>query len=235
MLARPANLLVLDEPTNDLDMETLELLQELVAGFAGTVILVSHDRDFLDRTVTSLIAPDGDGRWIEYAGGYSDMLAQRGGTRLDDRKARPKAEAGDAPTAGKSEPAASKGPAKKLSFKQKFALESLPKKIEAVTASISRLENNIADPAYYERDPASFQKTIAALDKERVTLAALEEEWLELEMLPRKRWKGSCSPASASAMLCPRAASLKMAELHASIPTKIARTVHRPARVDRRG
>ncbi|RUU83707.1 ABC transporter ATP-binding protein, partial [Mesorhizobium sp. M7A.T.Ca.TU.009.01.3.1] len=76
-----------------------------------------------------------------------------------------------------------KGPAKKLSFKQKFALESLPKKIEAVTASISRLENNIADPAYYERDPASFQKTIAALDKERATLAALEEEWLELEML----------------------------------------------------
>jgi ATP-binding cassette subfamily F protein uup len=69
---------VLDEPTNDLDMETLDLLQELVAGFAGTVILVSHDRDFLDRTVTSIIAPDGDGRWIEYAGGYSDMLAQRG-------------------------------------------------------------------------------------------------------------------------------------------------------------
>ena len=88
VLARPANLLVLDEPTNDLDMETLELLQELVAGFAGTVILVSHDRDFLDRTVTSMIAPDGGGRWIEYAGGYSDMLAQRGGTKLDDRKAR---------------------------------------------------------------------------------------------------------------------------------------------------
>ncbi|TIW80059.1 MAG: ABC transporter ATP-binding protein, partial [Mesorhizobium sp.] len=82
-----------------------------------------------------------------------------------------------------AEPAVAKGPAKKLSFKQKFALDSLPKKIEAVTASISRLENNISDPAYYERDPASFQKTIAALDKERVTLAALEEEWLELEML----------------------------------------------------
>ena len=87
VLSRPANLLVLDEPTNDLDMETLELLQELVAGFAGTVILVSHDRDFLDRTVTSIIAPDGGGRWIEYAGGYSDMLAQRGGTKLEDRKA----------------------------------------------------------------------------------------------------------------------------------------------------
>ncbi|RWB54227.1 ABC-F family ATP-binding cassette domain-containing protein [Mesorhizobium sp.] len=183
VLARPANLLVLDEPTNDLDMETLELLQELVAGFAGTVILVSHDRDFLDRTVTSVIAPDGSGRWIEYAGGYSDMLAQRGGSRLEERRARPKAETTDASSAPKGEQAASKGPAKKLSFKQKFALESLPKKIEAVTASISRLENNIADPSFYERDPVSFQKTIAALDKERTTLAALEEEWLELEML----------------------------------------------------
>ncbi|TGT78584.1 ABC transporter ATP-binding protein [bacterium M00.F.Ca.ET.159.01.1.1] len=181
VLARPANLLVLDEPTNDLDMETLELLQELVAGFAGTVILVSHDRDFLDRTVTSVIAPDGVGRWIEYAGGYSDMLAQRGGSKLEDRKARSKAETVDA--SPKPEQTAPKGPAKKLSFKQKFALDSLPKKIEAVTASIARLENNIADPAFYERDPVSFQKTIAALDKERTTLAALEEEWLELEML----------------------------------------------------
>ncbi|TIU59646.1 MAG: ABC transporter ATP-binding protein, partial [Mesorhizobium sp.] len=89
-------LLVLDEPTNDLDMETLELLQELVAGFSGTVILVSHDRDFLDRTVTSVIAPEGNGRWIEYAGGYSDMLAQRGGSKLEDRKARSKAEAAEA-------------------------------------------------------------------------------------------------------------------------------------------
>ncbi|CDX49419.1 Holdfast attachment protein C [Mesorhizobium plurifarium] len=181
VLARPANLLVLDEPTNDLDMETLELLQELVAGFAGTVILVSHDRDFLDRTVTSVIAPEGNGRWIEYAGGYSDMLAQRGGSKLEDRKARSKAEANEA--SPKAEQTAPKGPAKKLSFKQKFALDSLPKKIEAVTASISRLENNIADPSFYERDPVSFQKTIAALDKERTTLAALEEEWLELEML----------------------------------------------------
>ena len=180
VLARPANLLVLDEPTNDLDMETLELLQELVAGFAGTVLLVSHDRDFLDRTVTSVIAPSGDGSWTEYAGGYSDMLAQRGGARLDDRKAR-KEQAGA--SAAKAEAAAPKGPAKKLSFKQKFALENLPKKIEAVNEAIARLENNIADPAFYERDPASFQKTIAALDKERTTLAALEEEWLELEML----------------------------------------------------
>ena len=187
VLARPSNLLILDEPTNDLDMETLELLQELVAAYPGTVILVSHDRDFLDRTVSSTIVPEGDGRWVEYAGGYSDMLAQRGGTRLDDRKAaraRAAAAGGEASgSASKSAPEAAKGPAKKLSFKQKFALESLPGKMEAVSASISALENNIADPAFYERDPKGFQKTIAALDKERATLAAMEEEWLELEML----------------------------------------------------
>jgi ATP-binding cassette subfamily F protein uup len=181
VLARPANLLVLDEPTNDLDMETLELLQELVAGFAGTVLLVSHDRDFLDRTVTSVIAPDGGGRWIEYAGGYSDMLAQRGGSKLEDRKAASKVAA-----AGSAKPAQapqSKAAAKKLSYKQKFALETLPGKMAAISASISALENQLADPAFYEKNSVSFAKTIAALDKERQSLAAMEEEWLELEML----------------------------------------------------
>jgi ATP-binding cassette subfamily F protein uup len=180
VLARAANLLVLDEPTNDLDMETLELLQELVAGFTGTVLLVSHDRDFLDRTVTSVIAPDDGGRWVEYAGGYSDMLAQRGGTRLADRRStKPQPEA----PARSGETVQAKAAAKKLSYKQKFALESLPQKMEAVSASISRLENQLADPTFYEKNPASFAKTIAALDKERQTLAAMEEEWLELEML----------------------------------------------------
>src|SRR5690606_33740279 len=91
ILSRPTNLLILDEPTNDLDIETLDLLQEIVAGFAGTVILVSHDRDFLDRTVTSTIAPANpaapDGRWIEYAGSYTDMLAQRKGAKDERRQA----------------------------------------------------------------------------------------------------------------------------------------------------
>ncbi|MCX7303976.1 MAG: ABC-F family ATP-binding cassette domain-containing protein [Hyphomicrobiales bacterium] len=180
VLARPANLLVLDEPTNDLDMETLELLQELVAGFAGTVLLVSHDRDFLDRTVTSVIAPDDGGRWTEYAGGYSDMLAQRGGTKLSDRKLS-KSQAEQPARLG--DPTQPKAPTRKLSYKQKFALESLPGKMDAVSASISKLENQLADPTFYEKNPASFAKTIAALDKERQTLAGMEEEWLELEML----------------------------------------------------
>ena len=151
VLARPSNLLVLDEPTNDLDMETLDLLQELVAGFSGTVLLVSHDRDFLDRTVTSVIAPDNGGRWIEYAGGYTDMLAQRGGTKLADRRKEPRAEA--APNTESAAPATPKSAAQKLSYKQKFALETLPKKIEAVSSSISALEDRIADPAFYDARP----------------------------------------------------------------------------------
>jgi len=179
ILATPANLLVLDEPTNDLDMETLDLLQELVAGFAGTVILVSHDRDFLDRTVTSTIAPEGDGRWVEYAGGYADMLAQRGSKTFARRGGEPKkaAPAGERPAAQPREPA------KKLSYKQKFALESLPKKMEEASAEIGRLEAKLSDPALYAKEPAAYQKLAAALDAERAKLTAMEEEWLELEML----------------------------------------------------
>jgi ATP-binding cassette subfamily F protein uup len=187
VLSRPANLLVLDEPTNDLDMETLDLLQELVAGFAGTVLLVSHDRDFLDRTVTGVLAPDGGGRWIEYAGGYSDMLAQRGGTRLDERKARARAAAGDGEggtaDAGKPAAEAARTPSKKLSYKQKFALESLPKRMEEASARIAALERKLADPALFSRDAAAFARTAAELEKERTALSAMEEEWLELELL----------------------------------------------------
>jgi ATP-binding cassette subfamily F protein uup len=183
LLSRPANLLVLDEPTNDLDMETLDLLQELVANFAGTAIVVSHDRDFLDRTVTSVIAPEPGGRWVEYAGGYSDMLAQRGGRKLLDRKSAAK----DAEPAGKAEtvarPEASKAGAKKLSYKQRFALENLPKRMDEAHTAITKLETKLTDPALFSRDPAAFQKTADALDKERAALSLMEEEWLELEML----------------------------------------------------
>jgi ATP-binding cassette subfamily F protein uup len=181
ILAQPANLLVLDEPTNDLDMETLDLLQELVAGFAGTVILVSHDRDFLDRTVTSTIAPEGDGRWVEYAGGYADMLAQRGSKTFERRGGREKAAKEE--TAAMSAPQAAKPSSKKLSYKQKFALESLPKKMEEAGAKIAALETKLADPALFSKDPTGFQKIAASLDAERVALHAMEEEWLELEML----------------------------------------------------
>ena len=178
LLSRPANLLVLDEPTNDLDMETLDLLQELVAGFPGTVLLVSHDRDFLDRTVTSVVAPDRDGRWIEYAGGYSDMLAQRGGRGLEDRPKTPAPEA--RPRSG---PAEARSAARKLSYKQKFALETLPTRMEEATAEIGRVEARMADPGLYGRDPAAFANAAETLDRLRGELAAMEEEWLELELL----------------------------------------------------
>ncbi|MFH2016394.1 MAG: ABC-F family ATP-binding cassette domain-containing protein [Pseudomonadota bacterium] len=181
ILAQPANLLVLDEPTNDLDMETLDLLQELVAGFAGTVILVSHDRDFLDRTVTSTIAPDGDGKWVEYAGGYADMLIQRGSKRFERRSRKSEEAEASAPKAQAAAPP--KPSSKKLSYKQKFALESLPKKMEEANAKIATLEKRLADPTLFSKDPAGFQKIAATLDAERAGLHAMEEEWLELEML----------------------------------------------------
>ncbi|MCQ2002429.1 ATP-binding cassette domain-containing protein [Rhizobium sp. NRK18] len=184
ILARPSNLLILDEPTNDLDIETLDLLQEIVSGFAGTVILVSHDRDFLDRTVTSTIVPANieapDGRWIEYAGGYSDMLAQRRGAEQERKKAekaaeKPKSEQQAKPAADKS-----KG---KLSYKQKFALENLPKQMEEAEAKAAKIEEKMADPNLFTKDPAGFNKLAAELEALRGKITAMEEEWLELEML----------------------------------------------------
>ena len=184
IMARPSNLLILDEPTNDLDIETLDLLQEIVAGYNGTVILVSHDRDFLDRTVTSTIAPANpeapDGRWIEYAGGYTDMLAQRRGAleerRRAERQEKPKAE----PASPASGSPRSKG---KLSFKQKFALENLPKEMAKAEADIAAREQTMADPALFTRDPAAFNRLAAELEDLRNSLSRMEEEWLELEML----------------------------------------------------
>ena len=185
ILARPTNLLILDEPTNDLDIETLDLLQEIVAGFSGTVILVSHDRDFLDRTVTSTIAPvnpdQPDGRWIEYAGGYSDMMAQRKGAAEEKRKAEKQEKAKAAPSASASQdPSKTKG---KLSFKQKFALENLPKEMEKAQGEIAKREERMADPNLFTKDPATFNTLAKEMTKLREKLETMEEEWLELEML----------------------------------------------------
>jgi ATP-binding cassette subfamily F protein uup len=186
-LAKPSNVLVLDEPTNDLDLETLDLLQELLADYAGTVILVSHDRDFLDRVVTSVIAAEGDGLWTEYAGGYSDMLAQREGADLERRETReparperPRAEADTTDTPPSPEPIRSK---RKLSFKEKHALETLPTRIETLTAEVSELQATLADPSLYARDPNTFSDASTKLAKAETELAAAEDQWLELEML----------------------------------------------------
>ncbi|MBY5366198.1 ABC-F family ATP-binding cassette domain-containing protein [Rhizobium leguminosarum] len=183
ILSRPTNLLILDEPTNDLDIETLDLLQEIVAGFPGTVILVSHDRDFLDRTVTSTIAPAvpdaPDGRWIEYAGGYSDMLVQRKGALEERRKAE---KAAEKPKTQEAAPSAGSSKAK-LSFKQKFALENLPKEMAKAVAEIAKREQVMADPNLFTRDPAAFNRLAREMEKLRASLTKMEEEWLELEML----------------------------------------------------
>jgi len=181
--ATPSNMLVLDEPTNDLDLETLDLLQELIADYSGTVLLVSHDRDFLDRTVTSVINAEGDGRWIEYAGGYSDMAAQR--TAVPDAetaKSGGKASKASKP-ASKAGGAEQKDQKRRLSFKDKHALETLPKRMAELQAEIDSAQKTLSDPKLYSSDPAKFEKVSAALSKAEEDLAAAEEQWLELEIL----------------------------------------------------
>ncbi len=178
-LAKPSNMLVLDEPTNDLDLETLDLLEEMLGDYSGTVIVVSHDRDFLDRVVTSVVMSEGEGRWEDYAGGYSDMLAQRGKGVEARAAAMQKA-------AAKSAQAQSAGAAKargKMSFKDKHALETLPKTMESLTAKAAVMKAELADPRIYARSPAEFSTKAAALAKLEHELATLEEEWLRLEML----------------------------------------------------
>lgn len=175
-LAKPSNLLVLDEPTNDLDLDTLDLLQELIADYSGTVILVSHDRDFLDRTVTSTLSSDGDGLWQDYPGGYSDMLTQRG--RRPEKKPQGRSKSGKA-----SKPAGVARSAAKLSFNQQHALKTLPAEIERLGTRIAALESVMADPDLFTREPETFAKTVKELEAAQRKLAEKEEEWLELEML----------------------------------------------------
>jgi ATP-binding cassette subfamily F protein uup len=179
-LAKPSNLLVLDEPTNDLDLETLDLLQELLADYQGTLLLVSHDRDFLDRVVTSTIAPDGSGRWIEYAGGYSDMIAQRKGAE-PEKAARPRPERRETPPAAATE--ATAAAKRKLSFKEKHALATLPEAIARLEAEIATLETQLADTRLYAEKPALFAAASERLGAAQAELASAEEQWLELEIL----------------------------------------------------
>jgi ATP-binding cassette subfamily F protein uup len=182
ILALPSNLLVLDEPTNDLDLETLDLLQELLTDYQGTIILVSHDRDFLDRVATSVLVSEGDGRWVEYAGGYSDMIAQRGYGIGEEPPSSAAAKAAK-PAASAPRPAATSAPKRKLSFKEKHALETLPKRMDELTALKAKIQKEMEDPSLYTRDKQRFDKLGEALAKAERELAKAEEEWLELEML----------------------------------------------------
>jgi ATP-binding cassette subfamily F protein uup len=178
-LAKPSNLLVLDEPTNDLDLETLDVLEEMLGDYEGTVILISHDRDFLDRVVTSVIVPEGDGSWTEYAGGYSDMLAQRGAD-LKRGTAKVAAEERKESNAATS---SSTAPKRRLNFNEKHALETLPKTMAKLQAEIAKQQRFLDDPNLFVRDRKKFDQASDALTKAQKELAEAEDKWLELEVL----------------------------------------------------
>ena len=174
IMARSSNMLVLDEPTNDLDVETLDLMQELLSTYDGTVLLVSHDRDFLDRVAATTIAMEGDGKATVYAGGWTDYLAQRQQDDFDQSviaKAKPGAK-GEKPKASS---------AKGLSFTEKHRLEALPAEIARLEAEIAKLEELMSDPTLYSDNPVKFQKATDALIERNEKLQDAEAEWLVLE------------------------------------------------------
>src|SRR5579859_5867344 len=173
VLAQPSNVLVLDEPTNDLDMDTLDLLEEVLADYEGTLFLVSHDRDFLDRLVTSVIAVEGNGRVDEYIGGYTDYLRQR---------PPPEAPKAKQPEKQQQPPRADKPKAARLGFREQHDLARLPGVIDALTAEKQKLEALLADGGLYARNPEKFKTTTGRLDALASELAAAEDRWLELEM-----------------------------------------------------
>jgi ATP-binding cassette subfamily F protein uup len=168
--AKTSNLLVLDEPTNDLDLETLDLLQEVIADYQGTVLIVSHDRDFLDRTVNVTLGLDGSGHIDVIAGGYADWEAKR----------RERTSAGSKKKAETAPPPPMPAKKAKLSYKDQRDYELLPKRIEELEAAIVRDEKALSDPALYTRDPAKFAALTGAIAKARADKDAAEERWLEL-------------------------------------------------------
>ncbi|MEP2707715.1 MAG: ATP-binding cassette domain-containing protein [Roseibium sp.] len=181
-LASKSNLMVLDEPTNDLDLETLDLLQELLADYAGTALIVSHDRDFLDRVATSVIVSEGVGLWREYAGGYNDMLAQRGEgvtARKSERSAPAKKEKKAASDTSTAKPKKKS----KLNFSQHHLLKTLPDTIEKIEAKLEGLQEQMNDPKLYTSNPDKFAKLSAQITELTTEKDTAEEQWLELEML----------------------------------------------------
>ncbi len=176
LFARESNLLVLDEPTNDLDIETLDLLEELLAEYEGTAIVVSHDRDFVDRVATQTVVMEGNGKAVLYAGGYSDWLAQRpAGSANVPASARPAAK----PARAEPRKASARPPG--LTFTQAHRLEALPAEIARLEAEIAKLSTLLSDADLYTREPVKAGKAAAALTERQAALAAAEEEWLTLE------------------------------------------------------
>lgn len=179
LFAQPSNLLVMDEPTNDLDVETLELLEEILGDYPGTLLLVSHDRDFLDNVVTSTLVMEGDGRVGEYVGGYSDWLRQRP-LQGAATTTRPTAKSASMPVSPIAvvEPST---PKRKLGFKEARELEQLPQRIETLEAGAVQFTAAMADPAFYQRDAAAINADNAAFAALQAELEAAYARWAELE------------------------------------------------------
>jgi len=173
LFATPSNFLVLDEPTNDLDLETLDLLEEVIADYPGTALLVSHDRDFLDRVATQIVLAEGDGRFTEYAGGYADMLAQRGESPVPRQESKKVSTSVSKPR---------RAVAAKMNFADVHALKTLPEKIAAADILIVELEKSLSDSGLYAKDAKRFADLSARLVKIRAEKEADEERWLTLEM-----------------------------------------------------
>ena len=177
LFAQPSNLLVLDEPTNDLDVETLELLEELLTEYQGTLLLVSHDREFLDNVVSSTLVLEGGGRVGEYVGGYSDWLRQRPATRVAEPAPAPAAaKPAEAPRAVEPEKAK-----RKLSYKEQRELEQLPARIEQLETEIAERSAAMNDPAFFQQDNAAIQRHNDALAKAQAELDGAYARWAELE------------------------------------------------------
>ncbi|NBZ87987.1 ABC-F family ATP-binding cassette domain-containing protein [Stagnihabitans tardus] len=172
LMARPSNLLIMDEPTNDLDIETLDLLQDILGDYDGTVLLVSHDRDFIDRVATTTVALEGNGEVMAYPGGWTDYISQRP-AKGEAAKAREVAKPVEAPKEVKK--------ADGLSFTERKRLEALPGVIEKLEAEIAKLNDLLADPQFFTREPVKFKKGTEMLAERQAALAAAEEEWLALE------------------------------------------------------
>ena len=172
LMAQPSNLGIMDEPTNDLDVETLDLLQDILGDYDGTVLLVSHDRDFIDRIATTTIAMEGKGRASAFPGGWSDYVTQRQLTAdsvtFDNVKG------------GKAEPAKAARMSDGLSFTERKRLEDLPAIIAKLEAEISKLTDFISDPAMFTREPVKFRKASEAMSERQAVLSAAEAEWLDL-------------------------------------------------------
>jgi ATP-binding cassette subfamily F protein uup len=186
-LAIKSNLLVLDEPTNDLDLETLDLLQEILCEYKGTLILVSHDRDFVDRVASSVLTVDQNGEWFEYAGGYSDMVLQRGieaeSMHTPGRQNNSKVQQGKKPGISSSvKQEVFSGNMQKITYKEKYNLEKASQKIDDLVNVIAKLESVISEPGFYSRDPNGFIESSKNLETAKQELSETEEKWLALEL-----------------------------------------------------